>query len=330
VKEKLGKKLMTTTGLIKAEHIGISLSHEHILVDFVGAAHIHPSRWDHQEVIRTIKPFLYEIHSLGCKTFFDCTPAYLGRDAALLKKLAQSTGLHIVTNTGYYGAVDNKYLPMHAFSETAEQLAARWTDEFLNGIDGTDVKPGFIKIGVNSGPLSELHKKLVRAAGLTHKATGLTIASHTGPAYAAFEQMELLRSLQVDVSNFIWVHAQEEKQDPGKRLEAARQGAWVSLDGVNTHNIGEYITMLGDLKADNLLHRVLVSHDAGWFDPGKSAGGEVRGYATIFRQLVPALQKAGFTQDDIDLLLVTNPSEAFAKIYDVTRVELEKKTPSNL
>ncbi len=41
------------------------------------------------------------------------------------RKLAQQTGLHIVTNTGYYGGADDKFVPKHAYEESAAQLAAR-------------------------------------------------------------------------------------------------------------------------------------------------------------------------------------------------------------
>ncbi len=63
---------------------------------------------------------------------------------------------------------------------------------------GSNIRPGFIKISVDgaSSGISELHKKLARAAGLTHLKTGLTIYSHTGPGVAAFEQIEMLKELK--------------------------------------------------------------------------------------------------------------------------------------
>jgi hypothetical protein len=43
----------------------------------------------------------------------------------VLKRLAQETGLHIVTNTGYYGGANDRFVPKHAYNETADQVAAR-------------------------------------------------------------------------------------------------------------------------------------------------------------------------------------------------------------
>ena len=115
----------------------------------------------------------------------ECTPAYLGRDPVLLQRLSRAASLQILTNTGYYGAANDKFLPPHAFTESADQLAARWIREARDGIDGTGVRPAFMKIGVDAGPLSAVDEKLVRAAARTHRATGLPIYSHTGNGIAA-------------------------------------------------------------------------------------------------------------------------------------------------
>ena len=74
----------------------------------------------------------------------DCTPAYIGRDPRVLQKLARQTGLHILTNTGYYGGANDKFVPKHAYEESAAQLAARWVGEWKNGVEDTGVKPGFL------------------------------------------------------------------------------------------------------------------------------------------------------------------------------------------
>jgi phosphotriesterase-related protein len=137
----------------------------------------------------------------------ECTPAFLGRDAKLLKRLATASGLHIITNTGFYGAANDKYVPALAREESVQQLADRWIREFREGIDGTSIRPGIIKIGVDAGPLSEIDAKLVRAAAKTHLQTGLTIASHTGDGVAALEELEILKQEGVHPSALIWVHA---------------------------------------------------------------------------------------------------------------------------
>lgn len=303
-------KLMTVSGEIPAAQMGKTLIHEHVLVDFIGAGKISYDRWNREEVMKKVLPFLQEAKQAGVKTFFDCTPAFLGRDPLLLKTLAKKSGLHIITNTGYYGAVDNKYLPAWTKEETAQQLAQRWIKEYKDGIEGTGVRPGFIKISVNEGKLSDLHQKLVRAAAITHLETGLTICSHTGKAPAAFEQLDILQTMRVKPDAFVWVHAQAES-DKALHAKAARLGAWVSLDAIGWGEFENYADAIARLKEQQLLHRVLISHDAGWYQPGEPEGGKFIGFTNIFTKVIPLLKQKGFTETDIDQLLVKNPVQAF-------------------
>lgn len=302
-------KIMTVRGPITTASLGVTLIHEHVLVDFSGFQQYNPTRWNDDAVITKMLPYLQEAKEAGCTAMIECTPNYLGRDPELLRRLSEKTGLHLITNTGYYGGSDNKYLPPAAFSETSHQLAARWVAEATDGLDGTGVYPGFIKISVNPGVLSDVSRKLVEAAAHTHLQTGLTIASHTGPAIPAFEEIELLRQRGVAPAAFIWVHAQG--ADSADHVRAARLGAWVSLDGLADDNLDAYVTQLDALRRKDLLSRTLVSHDAGWYDPAKPDGGNIRGYTTLFKTLVPRLKGAGFSSDDIHQLMVVNPAAAF-------------------
>ncbi|HTI89605.1 MAG TPA: hypothetical protein VL727_03400 [Puia sp.] len=304
-------KIITVLGEISVDELGQTLVHEHILVDFIGADRISYDRWDRDQVEKKVLPFLFEAKQAGVKSLFDCTPAFLGRDVILLKRLSEKTGLHIVTNTGYYGAVNNKYLPAWAKVETDKQTAHRWITEFEEGIENSGVKPGFIKISVDAGKLSDLHQKLVRAAAITHLETGLTICSHTGKSPAAFEQLDILKTMGVKAGAFVWVHAQAET-DKTRHNEAAMRGAWVSLDGIGWGDYENYADSIVRLKEKRLLDRVLISHDAGWYKPGESDGGQFTGFTNIFNELMPLLDKRGFTQVDYEQLLVKNPASAFA------------------
>ena len=65
------------------------------------------------------------------------------------------------------------------------------------------------------------------------------------------------------------------------------------------------------MKTENLLARVLVSQDSGWYNVGEPKGGNYKNYTTIFTQLIPALQQNGFTKDEINGLFIVNPARAF-------------------
>jgi len=305
-------KVITVTGEVRPDKLGLTLSHEHVLVDFIGAELSEPPRYDREEAYKVILPHIIEIKNLGVTTFVECTPKYLGRDPLLLKKLSEDTGMLFITNTGFYGAVNDKYIPEAVKLMPAETIAAFWIAEFQQGIDGTGVRPGFIKIGVEKGDLSPFHQTLVRAAALAHKATGLTVKSHTGQATPAFQQLEILKKEGVKPDAFIWTHAHVEK-DLSKHVEAAKIGAWISLDGFwgGSDKAAEIAEMVVNLKKHNCLHRVLLSQDAGWYDPDKPDGGNYQPHTLLFSELIPALNEAGITDADVNQILLKNPAKAF-------------------
>lgn len=301
----------TVTGAVAADRLGVTLMHEHVLVDFIGADHASPTRYNADDVFTTVLPYLRQARAFGCHTLVECTPAYLGRDPELLRRLSDASGMSILSNTGYYGAAKDKHLPPHAFAETAEQLAARWIREFERGIDGTAIKPAFMKIGVDEGPLSAVDTKLVVAAALTHRETGRPIASHTSTGTAALEELDLLDRAGVPLSAFIWVHAHNER-DNTFHTRAAKRGAWVEFDGISDTSVARHAELVRHMKEQGLLGHVLVSHDAGWYRVGEPGGGQFRPYDTLFTTFIPALRSAGFDDAEIRQLLVTNPRRALS------------------
>ena len=309
----MSKKKLLIQDVNRADQLAtykIWLSHEHILVDFIGANSIQPSNWNHDSIITEITPYLDELKDFDVDYFVDATPNYLGRDVLLLEKIANKTGIKIITNTGLYGAGKNKFIPKYAKESTAENLAQMWTKEYTLGIDGTSIKPGFIKIGIdNSDTLSIMHQKLVKAAALTHLNTGLTIASHTGKATGLWTQLDILKEMGVSAEAFIWVHAQNEN-DNDNYLKAAKTGCWVSLDGLGWE-LEKHVQKILFAKTNGILDKILISHDAGWYDPQKKIQ-TIKPYTAIFKKLYPELKSRGFTDDEFNLLISVNPSKAFS------------------
>ncbi len=312
-------QVMTVTGPIDAEEMGTTLIHEHVLVDWIGADSTGYHRWNRKEVVERALPYLMEAGRYGVDTFLDCTPAYLGRDPYVLRELSQRTGVHILTNTGYYGARNNKYLPKGAFESSAREIAEQWVFEFQKGIDGKGIRPGFLKMSVDGDSLlSPMHEKLIRAAALAHLETGLTIVSHTGPDAPAMAQLEILMEMGVAAEAFVWTHAQNGTMDG--YIKAARLGAWISLDNFspgpsqasNRRGGGQwFVDTLTELKQQGFLDHVLISQDSGWYNVGRPNGGEYRGYTALLSQLVPLLKDRGFTEGELRTLLVDNPKKAY-------------------
>jgi predicted metal-dependent phosphotriesterase family hydrolase len=304
-------KAMTVRGEVPAAQLGATLPHEHILLDFVGADQISRDRYNQDVVFDSVLAKVQQAKDLGCDTLVECTPKWIGRDVILLRRLSRATDLQIITNTGCYGAGRNKFLPRHVFTDSIVQLSGHWITEWFDGIDETGVRPGFIKIGVDAGRLSDIHRKLVRAAARTHLQTGLTIAAHSGDGVAALDELATLREEGVAGNAFIWVHAQNES-DEDSQFRAAELGAWVEFDHVSPKDLAKHLAMVQAMKARGFLNHVLVSHDAGWYEVGKPDGGEFRTFDTLFTDFIPALKNGGFTDEEVRQLLVDNPREAFA------------------
>ena len=312
--------VMTVLGPVDAGTLGVTLIHEHLYADLrpyaVQAANpLSPPA----EVVEVVLPYLRDIHRLGCRTLIDCTATTLGRNPVLIRQLSEASGLHMLTVTGAYVAAGGRFTPSYVLDETDAQLAQRWIGEWRNGIDRTGVRPGLIKLGVENDLLSDTERKVLRAAARTHLQTGLVIASHTGPwgdvepgrnGRCAFAQLELLGAEGVAPAAYVWVHAQNEVQ-ASHHVRAARDGAWVSFDGFRPGQEGDYVALIGRMRDEGLLDRVLVSQDAGWYNAGQPRGGEFKPFAPIFTALIPALRDAGFDDEDLRTLLVRNPARAF-------------------
>jgi phosphotriesterase-related protein len=301
----------TVTGAVAPADLGTTLTHEHVLVDFIGADKVGRHRYDADEAFRVALPHLRALKERGCATLVECTPAYIGRDVALLRRLSEASGLRLLTNTGYYGAANDKYVPAHAYTESPAQLAARWVAEWRDGIEGTGIRPAFMKVGVDAGPLSPIDRKLVDAAVLCHRETGLRFHIHTGDGLAAQAIVDLLKAGRVSPEAYVWVHAQNEK-DGAVHRRLAGEGVWVSLDGVSESALDAHVNAVRNLARAGHLARVLVSQDAGWYHVGEAGGGRFRPYTFLFDTFVPALRAGGLTEEDTRALLVVNPRRVLA------------------
>jgi len=312
-------RILTVTGPIPAEGLGRTLIHEHVVVDFIGAARTSPDRYDPEKAFETALPHFRELRAQGIESLVECTPRYIGRNPALLRRLSEASGVQIITNTGWYAAVDHKFLPGDADTASVDRIADLWLAEWEVGIAGTGIRPGFLKLGTGGGPLPPVDAKLVRAAARVHRATGLSIAIHTGNGEAARDEVRLLAEEGVRPDALIWVHAQN---DAGPiQAELARQGVWISLDGysLSPANALRYPNLVMALKEQGLLHRVLLSHDDGWAVDGDAPSGNPLAlfgngnnvpYQSLFTRLLPDLRQRGLTAADESQLLVHNPREA--------------------
>ena len=302
-------KIMSVRGEIPIDNMGLTLTHEHLFSIF-GLEPEEKSDYNVDDLLSTVLPFLEKAKAAGCKTIVECTAAYFGRNAEILKIISEKSGFNILTNTGIYGAANGRYIPPYAHTETAEQIASRWIAEWNNGIGRTGIRPGFMKLGFNNGPLTAVDKKLLRAAAITHLASGLTIAAHTSNnPDGAFEQLDILRINKLSPSAWIWTHAHDVPSDE-PLLKAAGMGAWISFDGYRDEKHERFLQGLQAMKKAGYLDHVLLSHDGnGYPQRGKMPS---RLTIDLLTNFLPALISSKFSESEIHQLTVVNPARAFA------------------
>ena len=238
----------TVKGSISPEQFGYALTHEHVMVDFAPASEVVPGRYDSEEVFNAVLPHLKQLKAAGGHSLVECTPNFLARDPALLRRLSESSGIHLVTNTGLY---KEPHLPQFALEETEDELVERWVKEAEEGIDGTGIRPGFIKTAVpNETPFPPTNDKLIRVAARVHLRTGLPIVTHCTASEAMVEILQILEEESVPASAWIWAHA-DSVTNTRYHLKAARKGAWIEFDAVGRKPILFGQAVAGQIGLEN-------------------------------------------------------------------------------
>ena len=301
--------IQTVLGEISKDELGIVLPHEHILVGFIEDGKLTKDDYDREEVIRIMLPYLKQLAAAGCRTLAECTPEFLGRDPQLLAELSRLSGLHIITNTGYYQV---PFLAPFVYDMSPEDLACIWIKEALEGIGDSGIKPGFVKIALSNknGRIAPIQQTILKAALLTSNETGLPIQAHTVGGETIMHALEIMSEASFETSRFIWVHADTEP-DLEYHKKAAMAGIWIEVDSIGYRPYEEHYEMLKKLIDLDLLDQLLISQDAGWYNIGAKDGGSIKPFTSILEGFAPLLRERGIAQSIIDKLMIVNPARAF-------------------
>ena len=246
----------TVTGTIGLDGFTSALGHEHLFVDFLGPDHPEYCRVDWPEVRTACLERLAEVRRTGIDLLVDCTGIGIGRNVDLLRDVSMSSGIRIVAATGIYKSLR----PPGLQEATIEDLADLFVRELTSGVDGTDVRAGFIKLATtDAGPTAE-ETLIHRAGAMAAVATGSAIVLHSLRAEAAEAVLEGMERESFDPTRLIWAHAQESRLE--ENLELASRGVAISLDAIGTSDDGEMLDRIEQLVAAGAGDRVVVSSDS--------------------------------------------------------------------
>ncbi len=307
------KVLQSIKGQVAVENLGLILPHEHLFTDLRGPFAEGYAEADPEAVARVMTPYLEKAEAVGVSALVECSTVGVGRNIEVLKKLASITPIHIIAPTGVYREA---FMPEHLMNLSVDALAKLWIRELTEGMEGIEARAGFIKLAMSDEEPTPVEIRNLKAAAVASKETGAVIASHTASWEVARQEMEVLEAEGLDLSRFIWVHANLEP-DPAKHIEAATRGAYVEFDAIGAEwqdqdSMLEYTMNLTNAGYGD---RILLSHDAGWYDPSQSDGKPeetgIRGYTTLVEKFIPLLRSHAMTDSQIELITQDNPSRAF-------------------
>jgi phosphotriesterase-related protein len=307
------KSLHTLNGPVEVASLGLALPHEHLFTDLRGPFDSKYAQADPSAVAKVVKPYLDQLVEIGVTALVECSTVGVGRNLSVLRKLQEITSVHIVAPTGVYR---DACIPAALREITRDDLADLWARELTEGIEGTPVRAGFIKLAVSDEGLSELEVRNLRAAVKASLRTGAVIAVHTIGGDSARKEMDILEGEGLSLDRYVWVHAQTEP-DASMLVEAARRGAYVELDAVGAPFQSQPELLETALKVIQAGHieRLLLSHDAGWYDPSTSGGRPkdgYRGYTALVKDFIPSMLRHGISEEQVRQITVHNPARAFA------------------
>lgn len=307
------KRIHTVKGPIEIDALGLILPHEHLFTDLRAPQVADYAKSEPSTVIKVVEPYLAEASATGVTALVECSTVGVGRNLPVLRSLADITSIHIIAPTGLYR---DAYIPesLHEISE--HDLAELWTTELTEGIEGTSIRAGFIKLAMSDDGPTALEIRNLKAAVKASQNTGAVIASHTIGGKVARKEMDVLEEAGLDLHRFIWIHAQTEP-DISILEDAARRGAYVELDSVGApyQSQTELLETTIALIDAGFIDHLLLSHDAGWYNPARADGlpdDGYRGYTALTKDFIPALLKRGINEEQVRLITVNNPAKAFA------------------
>jgi len=338
-------KVNTVLGEISSDDLGVVLMHEHLYANNSGWWHcpsckkrIHLAeekvnigilsdlRMDPfvnkdnlvlNDVDCVIKE-LIEYAELGGNTIVDPTNIGIGRDPAVIKKIAKATGLNIVLGSGFYLEPTH---PDYVKKMNEEDISQLIQKEYFEGVDDSDVKIGIVgEIGVSKDFTNEERKVLVGASRAAAKA-GIPLSVHLpGWERLGGQVLDVAYENGCKDGQVILCHMNPSFDDLRYQIDLAERGAWIEYDMIgmdffyadqdaqcpyDTENANS-IKLLVD---EGFGHRILLSQDVFIKMMLKSYGGN--GYSYILKYFKERLIRAGLTYEQFMSILTINPKSCF-------------------
>jgi phosphotriesterase-related protein len=306
-------------GPLDTAEMGFTLSHEHVGTNAAGLRHTYPEIIDRAGIVEQSVAALLEARDEGLRTIIDVSTFDLGRDITMIEEVSRASGVQVVVATGNHLAVPRP------FGEVSpDVIAPLYVREIEEGIEGTGIKAGIIKVASDRGGITAPQEIVLRAAARAHKQTGTPISTHTwSPERIGEHQVKILEEEGVDLTRVYIGHSNDDT-DLDYLLGLLNKGVWLGMDRypggrvAGTPNWEQRTEVAMKLMEAGHTRKIMFSHD--YSVPKARHGAEVQeerrranpdGYTFIGRYVLPRLKELGATDDDIHQIMVDNPRRFF-------------------
>jgi 5-phospho-D-xylono-1,4-lactonase len=309
--------IRTVLGDVDQCKIGITYSHEHIVIDQCYATDLNP-----EFVLNDFDKLLQElrvIKELDANLLIDTMPVNAGRNPVLSARLSRESGLHIVVPTGIH--LEQYYPSSHwRYKITEHQLTQLFIDDIEKGIDRydyngpiverTEHRAGLIKLATGDGSINAHQEMIFNAVVNAHLVTGAPILTHTNNGTLAMEQIERFFKLGADLNHVVLSHLDRNMDmgyhkavfDSGVNVEYDSAFRWKANIENNTYRLLEkYLPLFPN--------QITVGMDAARNKYWSSYGG-APGLSYLLTVLVDKLKSMGLN-DFIDNIFIENPRKIF-------------------
>lgn len=313
--------VQTVQGPIDASKLGLTLPHEHICVTSPGFWQIWPEFFGGRATfVAKVVDKLKAVKDAGVDTIVDVTPPDVGRDIRLLEEVSRKSRVQIVACTGHW-----LYPSLSMGARSAAELADFFTLEIERGIEGSEIKPGVIKVATEQ-ELTPFLENVLRAAARASKATGIPVTTHTYAVGRGGEkQAEIFEAEGLNPASVCLGHC-DESDDLDYLTGLARRGYTIGMDHL-TRGASDQAKVLSwrkrteciaKLVAAGFTNRIFLSND--WFFGASIAATGVMeimdaanpdGMLFNARKTIPYLQQLGVSDQQIRTITVENPRRFF-------------------
>jgi len=300
--------IRTVLGDISPDQLGVTYMHEHLIIDSPIVAKdfdfIHlPNEVDAINEVNQCK-------KIGVGAMLDCMPLGSGRDAKKLVRIAEATGVNIISATGLH---HDRYYSKDDFLEkaSAEELAELFLRDINNGMDGSSARAGIIKV-VTSGPnIKDREVKLFEAAANAQAKSGAPIISHCEHGTGALEQLTLFSKYNIPLTKVILSHT-DKSADFGYHREILSSGVYVEYDqSLRQANEEKPASaqLTSAMLGSGFINQIMMGTDGARRSLWSSLGGNP-GLSWLYSGWSKRLIECGLNLDDLNQIFITNPANA--------------------